>query len=223
MKYKAVIFDWDGTLVDSAQKIVESMQEAAQEHQLSSRNDFEIRQIIGLGLPEAIMQLWPQLTPDDARLQSMRVAYNRHYMAEVRPQVTFFGFATELLSLLGSANLDLAVATGKSRQGLERAFTEMKIGHVFRDSRCADETRSKPDPKMLQELSVSLGVEPEAMLMVGDTDFDMNMAHAAGVDAVAITHGAHDVARLRACEPLALVADLPDLLSWLQEAGLQAG
>ncbi|MEY8263070.1 MAG: HAD-IA family hydrolase [Bermanella sp.] len=223
MKYKAVIFDWDGTLVDSAQKIVESMQEAAQEHQLSSRNDFEIRQIIGLGLPEAIMQLWPQLTPDDARLQSMRVAYNRHYMAEVRPQVTFFGFATELLSLLGSANLDLAVATGKSRQGLERAFAEMKIGHVFRDSRCADETRSKPDPKMLQELSVSLGVEPEAMLMVGDTDFDMNMAHAAGVDAVAITHGAHDVARLRACEPLALVADLPDLLSWLQEAGLQAG
>jgi len=223
MKYQAVIFDWDGTLVDSAQRIVESMQAAAQEVALSFRSDFEIRQIIGLGLPEALMQLWPELTPGDDRLQSMRVAYNHHFLAEVRPKVRFFDFATELLSLLAVANLDLAVATGKSRQGLDRAFKEMKIGHVFRDSRCADETRSKPDPKMLQELSQSMGVEPSAMLMIGDTDFDINMAHAAGVDAVAITHGAHDEKRLRASEPLAMVEDLPALFAWLQGAGLQAG
>ncbi len=221
MKYQAIIFDWDGTLVDSAQKIVESMQAAAQEHSFEARSDFAIRQIIGLGLPEAIMQLWPELTPRDARLQLMREAYNVHFMDEVRPKVRLFDFARELLESLGQSNLDLAVATGKSRMGLDRAFREMEIGHMFRDSRCADETLSKPNPKMLNELSLSLGVEPDAMLMVGDTDFDINMAHAAGIDAVALTHGAHDETRLRASNPLAMVKDLPALFAWLQYAGLQ--
>ncbi len=220
MKYQAVIFDWDGTLVDSAQRIVESMQAAALDNQLPFRSDFEIRQIIGLGLPEAIIQLWPVLTPKDETLQAMREGYNVHFLAEIRPKLTFFDFAVELLEILGSAGLDMAVATGKSRAGLDRAFRDMKIGHVFRDSRCADETRSKPDPKMLYELSQSLGVDPSAMLMVGDTDFDINMANAAGVDAVAITHGAHDKARLIASNPLALVKDLPALHTWLQGAGL---
>ncbi len=221
MKYQAIIFDWDGTLVDSAQRIVESMQAAAQDHLLSWRSDYDIRQIIGLGLPEAIMQLWPELSPTDDKLQAMREGYNVHFLAEARPKLQFFQFATQLLSHLGAANLDLAVATGKSRHGLDRAFREMKIGHVFRDSRCADETRSKPDPRMLEELSLSMGVEPGAMLMVGDTDFDINMAHAAGVDAVAITHGAHDESRLQASKPLAMVEDLPALYAWLQAAGLQ--
>ena len=223
MKYQAVIFDWDGTLVDSAQRIVESMQAAALDNQLPFRSDYEIRQIIGLGLPEAIMQLWPALTPADKTLQAMRVGYNVHFLAEIRPKLAFFDFAIEILQILGNAGLDVAVATGKSRVGLDRAFRDMKIGHVFRDSRCADETRSKPDPKMLYELSQSLGVDPSAMLMVGDTDFDINMAHRAGVDAVAILHGAHDEVRLRASKPLALVEDLPALLVWLQGAGLQVG
>ncbi len=220
MKYQAVIFDWDGTLVDSAQKIVESMQAAAQDHFLEARSDFAIRQIIGLGLPEAIMQLWPQLTPTDARLQLMREAYNVHFMDEVRPKVQLFDFAGELLETLGGAGLILAVATGKSRQGLNRAFSEMSIGHMFHDSRCADETLSKPDPKMLHELSSALGIEPDAMLMVGDTDFDINMAHAAGIDAVALTHGAHDESRLKASNPLVMLKDLPALFDWLQGAGL---
>jgi phosphoglycolate phosphatase len=223
MKYQAVIFDWDGTLVDSAQRIVESMQAAAIDCQLPFRSDYDIRQIIGLGLPEAIMQLWPVLGPDDETLQAMREGYNVHFLAEIRPKLAFFDFAVELLALLDSAGLDLAVATGKSRAGLDRAFRDMKIGHAFRDSRCADETRSKPDPKMLYELSQSLGVDPSAMLMIGDTDFDINMAHAAGVDAVAITHGAHDEDRLVASKPLALVENLPALLVWLQDAGLKAG
>lgn len=223
MKYQAVIFDWDGTLVDSAQRIVESMQAAAVDCQLSFRSDYDIRQIIGLGLPEAIMQLWPALSPNDETLQAMRERYNVHFLAEIRPKLAFFDFAVELLALLDGAGLDLAVATGKSRAGLDRAFRDMKIGHVFRDSRCADETRSKPDPKMLYELSQSLGVDPSAMLMIGDTDFDINMAHAAGVDAVAITHGAHDEDRLTPSKPLAMVEDLPALLVWLQGAGLKAG
>ncbi len=220
MKYQAIIFDWDGTLVDSAQRIVESMQAAVLDSELPFRSDFEIRQIIGLGLPEAIMQLWPELKPDDETLQAMIKGYNVHFLAEIRPKLAFFDFAVELLGLLGEAGLDVAVATGKSRAGLDRAFREMKIGHVFRDSRCADETRSKPDPKMLYELSQSLGVDPSAMLMVGDTDFDINMAHAAGVDAVAITHGAHDEARLIASKPLAMVENLPALHAWLQCVGL---
>ncbi len=220
MKYEAIIFDWDGTLVDSAQRIVESMQHAAVDLSLSYRSAFDVRQIIGLGLPEAIVTLWPDLHVTDSTVKAMAERYNVHYMDEARPLTVFFAAAIELLEFIDKAGLDLAVATGKSRNGLDRAFRDFKIGHMFRDSRCADETKSKPHPLMLHELAVSLGVEPSAMLMVGDTDFDINMAQAAGVDAVAITHGAHDESRLRACEPLAMVEDLPALQLWLQGVGL---
>ncbi len=221
LKYRAVVFDWDGTLVDSTARIVESMQLAAADIKLPMRSAKEVQQIIGLGLPEAIMTLWPELLLGDARLQSMRERYNVHFIAPGRSTVAAFGFAIELLEILASAGVDVAVATGKSRSGLNQAFSELELGGFFCDSRCADETRSKPDPCMLNELLVALDVSPEAMLMVGDTDFDINMAHAAGVDAVAITHGAHDRQRLHASAPLAMVNDLPGLLAWLQESGLQ--
>jgi len=220
MKYEAIIFDWDGTLVDSAQRIVESMQDAAKDLGLSYKSDDEVRQIIGLGLPEAIVSLWQDLDVAGSVVAEIAQRYHVHYMADTRPLTVFFDSAIELLENIEKAGLDLAVATGKSRKGLDRAFRDLKIGHMFRDSRCADETKSKPDPLMLHELASSLGVEPSAMLMVGDTEFDINMAKAAGVDAVAIGHGAHDETRLRACEPLIILDDLPALISWLNDAGL---
>ncbi len=219
MKYRAIIFDWDGTLVDSTDRIVESMQLAAKDFQLPWRSVFEVKQIIGLGLPEAIVELWAELADDAVALEGMRTRYNVHFVAPERSGVAFFEFAREMLKSLKASGVLLAVATGKSRSGLDRAFAELDVNGVFHDSRCADETRSKPSPLMLQELSVSLGVEPEAMLMVGDTQFDLNMAHAAAVDVIAIGHGAHDESKLLECNPLAMVRNLPELYSWIKNSG----
>ena len=215
MKYEAVIFDWDGTLVDSTGRIVEAMQLASADAGMTKLSDFDIKQIIGLGLPEAICELWPKLEQDVSTLNEMRRLYNLHYMSDLRSVMTFYDHAENLLTGLLRANLDIAVATGKSRQGLDRAFREFKIGHMFRDSRCADETKSKPHPLMLEELSSSLGVDPSAMVMIGDTEFDLKMANAAGIDGVAITHGAHDEKKLKACNPVMVVDSLKELHNWL--------
>lgn len=215
MKYQAIIFDWDGTLVDSTGRIVESMQLASREAQLNALTDFEIKQIIGLGLPEAICQLWPELKGNELQINTMRALYNQYFMGEARPAVRFFEHADVLLDALSKANLDLAVATGKSRAGLDRAFRDLKTGHLFADSRCADETKSKPHPLMLEELSNALGVEPDAMLMVGDTTFDLDMAKAAGVDSIGITHGAHAQEKLENSGPIHMVHNLKELNDWL--------
>jgi phosphoglycolate phosphatase len=215
MKYQAIIFDWDGTLVDSTARIVESMQLAAREAEIKVLSDFDIKQIIGLGLPEAICQLWPEFDLGDHEVANMRVLYNKHYMSDARPAMRFFDHAELLLGDLLKADLDLAVATGKSRSGLDRAFRELKTGHLFRDSRCADETKSKPHPLMLEELAQSLGVEPGAMLMVGDTTFDLDMAKAAGVDSVGVTHGAHAQEKLESSGPVHMVHSLKELKEWL--------
>lgn len=217
MKYQAIVFDWDGTLVDSTGRIVEAMHLASNDVGLPKLTDYDVRQIIGLGLPEAIMDLWPQLDSASSELKAMREAYNEHYMAEARPSINFFDYGLDLLESLNKEGFDVAVATGKSRRGLQRAFRELKVGHLFADSRCADETRSKPHPLMLNELAESLSVEPSAMLMIGDTQFDLNMANAANIDSVAITHGAHDEAKLNACEPLHMVDDLRALHDWLKQ------
>jgi phosphoglycolate phosphatase len=215
MKYQAIVFDWDGTLVDSTGRIVESMQLAAREAGMKGLNDFDVKQIIGLGLPEAICQLWPELSVGDDQVANMRVLYNKHYMNEARPAMGFFEHAEMLLGDLLKADLVLAVATGKSRSGLDRAFRGLKAGHLFRDSRCADETKSKPHPLMLEELLDSLGVEPDAMLMVGDTTFDLDMAKAAGVDSIGITHGAHTQDKLESSGPIHMVHNLKELNDWL--------
>jgi len=216
MKYRAIVFDWDGTLVDSTARIVESMQCALKDVGLAWRTAHEVKQIIGLGLPEAIVDLWPELTLESLEVQQMRERYNYHFVSPQRSEINFFDFASEMLAALKDLGFVLAVATGKSRAGLDRAFEELNVGHYFADSRCADETRSKPSPVMLNELSESLGVAPEAMLMVGDTQFDLDMAHAAGVDSLALAHGAHERQKLLESKPLAVVDDLPAFFDWLK-------
>jgi phosphoglycolate phosphatase len=215
MKYQAIIFDWDGTLSNSTGRIVESLQLASSDAQLTQLSEFELKQIIGLGLPEALRQLWPALAGDALAADNMRELYAKHYMSEARSAISFFDYAVPMLDNLLKADLDLAVATGKSRVGLDRAFKELKAGHWFRDSRCADETKSKPHPLMLHELAASLSVAPEDMLMVGDTTFDLEMANAAGIDAVAITHGAHHQDKLMGCNPVHVVHNLKQLNDWL--------
>lgn len=217
MKYKVVVFDWDGTLVDSASRIVESMQCAAQEHGLSFRSEYDIKQIIGLGLPEAIVTLWPELATENAQIKNMARLYGVHYQDEKRADMVMFDHAHELLELIKSLDVKLAVATGKGREGLNRALSQFDLHHLFDDTRCADETRSKPHPLMLHELSRSLNVDVEQMVMVGDTQFDLDMAHNAGMDSIAITHGAHDVEKLQKSKPMLMVNNLKELAFWMAD------
>ncbi|MFT5593630.1 MAG: phosphoglycolate phosphatase [Oceanicoccus sp.] len=215
MKYQAIIFDWDGTLADSASRIVESMQCAAKDFDLPYRSEYDVKQIIGLGLPEAIVSLWPQLEADRTVVKGVAKQYGIHYHDEQRSDVVLFDYALELLVLIESLGLKVAVATGKSRTGLDRVLSQFDLAEHFDDTRCADETRSKPHPLMLHELSQSLNVDNEKMLMIGDTQFDLDMAHNAGMDSVAITHGAHSVEKLKLSSPMLMVDDLKQFAHWL--------
>jgi len=217
MKYKAIVFDWDGTLADSTACIVESMQCAAEECQLPFRSEFEVKQIIGLGLPEAIVSLWPEIEHDRTLIKMVAKQYGMHYLSEQRSEMVLYEYALELLEAIKRLNIRLAVATGKGRVGLNRVLAQFKLAHVFDDTRCADETKSKPHPLMLHELSRSLNVDTDNMLMVGDTQFDLDMATNAGMDSVAITHGAHDLEKLKKSKPIHVVDDLEQLASWIHQ------
>ena len=217
MKYKAIVFDWDGTLADSTACIVESMQCAAEECQLPFRSEFEVKQIIGLGLPEAIVSLWPEIDHDRTLIKMVAKQYGMHYLSEQRSEMVLYEYALELLEAIKRLNIRLAVATGKGRVGLNRVLAQFKLAHVFDDTRCADETKSKPHPLMLHELSRSLNVDTDNMLMVGDTQFDLDMATNAGMDSVAITHGAHDLEKLKKSKPIHVVDDLEQLASWIHQ------
>lgn len=213
MSRQLVIFDWDGTLMDSTGRIVACMQRAATDLGLDVLADRQIRQIIGLGLPEAIASLYPQL--DHRGVEAMRARYAWHFVeAEQAPNSLFSGVEEMIGELLGR-NAKLAVATGKSRKGLERVWGAGGYGRWFHASRCADETRSKPEPDMVHELLQELDVAPEAAVVVGDTSHDLLMASNAGVAAIGVTWGAHEADQLQACNPLALVGGIGDLRNLL--------
>lgn len=216
-KFKLVVFDWDGTLVNSTGRIVDSMQRAATELALPSVSDAQVQNIIGLGLPEAMRVLWPAIS--EADLQRMIPVYARYFIHESAVGMALFDGALTLLQDLQARGYLLAVATGKKRQGLDRMFRDLKLGDFFAASRCADETRSKPDPLMLNELLHELGIDKSEALMVGDTTYDLDMANAAGVASVAMGHGAHDQATLLSCKPLALCHSMRELNEWIRDHG----
>lgn len=212
-RYKLIIFDWDGTLVDSTSRIVDSMQQAAREVGLPSIPDKAVKHIIGLGLPEAIRTLWPNI--EEQQLNELSQQYARLFVSDSSVEMSLYTGAKDFLKELMLRGFILAVATGKSRKGLDRMMREMKLGHLFAITRCADETHSKPDPLMLNEILESLGVAAHEALMVGDTSFDLDMANAANVDAVAMSHGAHDLSRLQNSKPVAVCHNINELRDWI--------
>lgn len=216
-RFKVVIFDWDGTLVDSTLRIVDSMQQAARERALPRVSDAQVQNIIGLGLPEAIRVLWPSIS--EPELEALIPVYGRFFIRDSRVAMAPFEGAVELLQDLQARGHALAVATGKKRKGLERMFHDLNLGHFFAASRCADETRSKPDPLMLFELLAELEIAAHEALMIGDTTYDLDMANAAGVASVAMAHGAHEQARLLSCKPLALCHSMRELNEWMRHHG----
>jgi len=211
--YRLLVFDWDGTLVDSERRIVSCVRAAIAAVGAPARSAAQIRDIIGLGLREAVLALFPGA--DERFVASLIDAYRACYLArDAEPSPPFPGVA-EVIASLHEAGYRLAVATGKSRRGLERGFRETGLGRWFHASRCADESRSKPHPHMLLELMRELCVTSEETLMIGDTVYDLQMARSAGVDGLGLTCGVHEAARLREQAPVALLSDLRQLPGWL--------
>lgn len=212
-KPKLFVFDWDGTLMDSERQIVQCMQMAAVDLKLVVPTYDDVRSIIGLGLPEAILRIFP--SHDAATRDQIRHAYARHFVAEAGGRCELFPGAMDLLLELRAAGYLLAVATGKSRLGLDRVLEQTGLINFFDTTRCADETASKPDPLMLNEILVALSVFPAEAVMIGDTTFDLEMAERIGVRRIAVAHGVHTTAALQLYKPVAIVADIPALADCL--------
>ena len=212
MKYRLLVFDWDGTIIDSASTIAACIQDAAREMHLDVPNEDQARHVIGLGLHDALSAAVPGLAPE--RYPEFVASYRRHFL-ERKDAMRLFDGMRALLDQLSGKHL-LAIATGKSRRGLDRDLEFHNLKPVFVASRCADETNPKPHPAMLLELMDELDVSRDGALMIGDTSHDMEMARAAGVAALAVTYGAHAEEGLRACMPLGCLSSVTQLQQWLR-------
>lgn len=212
-RYSLIVFDWDGTLLDSAVTITDCIQEAAREMGLPIPDRETASHVIGLGLEDSLRRAVPTLAPE--RYMDFAARYRRHFL-EREDSMQLFPGVRELLARLNGRGYRLAVATGKSRRGLERALEANTLGRHFVATRCGDETVPKPHPAMLLELMRELEIRPRAALMIGDTSHDLEMARNAGVAAVGVTYGAHPEQALRALEPLECVSSVPELAQWLE-------
>ena len=213
MKYDLVVFDWDGTLLDSAEAIVRAIQAACRDIGCPPPGNDQARHVIGLGLADAMRHAAPDLPPE--RYQAMVDRYRFHYLGADH-RLTLFEGIPEMLAELQSAGHILAIATGKSRLGLERALDHSGLRALFRASRCADECHSKPHPQMLEELMAEFGVAGGATLMIGDTSHDLLMAQNAGAAGLAVTYGAHPHDHLLEHQPLACLHTVAELGTWLR-------
>lgn len=212
--YQAIIFDWDGTVMDSTYSITHSIQLASEDMGLPVPSREKASWIIGLSIENGLYKIFPQL--DEKSLPEFVARYRHHYFQRDHDLQLFEGM-TELLDELKGQGVLLSVATGKSRKGLVRALEVSGLGNFFDATRCAEETRSKPDPQMLHELMWELDFSPDEALMVGDTTHDIEMAHRAQMDGLAVTYGAHDEQTLQQSEPLGIVADAQQMHRWITE------
>ena len=212
-RFELIVFDWDGTLMDSTGAIVASIQAAARDLGIAPPSEARARHIIGLGLNDALRHALPDLPAEC--YQAVAERYRHHFLSRDQDLLLFEG-AAELIAELAQAGHQLAVATGKTRMGLDRAFEVSGLGPRFHASRCADECHSKPHPQMLEELMTEFGVGPELTLMIGDTTHDLQMARNAGVAALGVAYGAHPRETLEAQNPLYCAANIAELAAWLR-------
>ena len=212
MRYRLVVFDWDGTLADSAAIIALAIQRACGDLGLPVPDDAAARYVIGLGLHDALRHVAPSLPEKDYPQLSAR--YRVHYLGR-DPEIPLFPGAAQMIESLVARGHLIAVATGKSRRGLDRALEQAGIGHHFVATRCADEGAPKPDPDMLVYLMQRVGVMPAETLMIGDTTHDLMLAWNAGVDAIGVAYGAHPRSALEEETALAIVDDIDALARWL--------
>jgi phosphoglycolate phosphatase len=212
-RYDLIVFDWDGTVMDSTAVISGSIQAACRDLELKVPSDEDARHVIGLGLAQALRYAVPD-APEEM-YAPLTERYRHHFLSRDGETPLFEG-ARETIESLHANDYWLSVATGKSRVGLERALNATGMGPLFHATRTSDQTLSKPNPAMLFELMDELGASAERTLMIGDTTHDLQMAKNAGVDAIGIGHGAHPVEQLMNLEPLAMVDAFAELRTWLE-------
>lgn len=210
-RFDLIAFDWDGTLFDSTALIVRCIQSACQDIGTTVPSDRDAAFVIGLGLQDALRQAAPGLAPE--RYPDLAQRYRHHYYTQQDELVLFPG-TLEMLDALKPRHR-IAVATGKARRGLDAALSSVRLQGMFDATRTADETASKPHPRMLFELMAELGVPAERTLMIGDTTHDLEMARNAGAASVGVSYGAHDPAAFDALGPLAVVHSTRELAEWL--------
>ncbi|MGB1950211.1 MAG: HAD family hydrolase [Marinobacter sp.] len=209
MDVKVVIFDWDGTLVDSVEHIADSLHQAATELGYPALEREAYRDIIGLGMVEALEKLYPGISRE--QMNTIREGYGRYFFSKVTtPQNVFEGMA-EVVADIRAGGRGCSVATGKSRKGLEGALVSSGLGPHFEITRCADETRSKPHPAMLEEILAFYGIKPTEAVMIGDTRYDLEMAQRIGMPSIGVEWGVHKRDVLGHYAPHAIVDSVPDL------------
>jgi phosphoglycolate phosphatase len=206
---KLVIFDWDGTLMNSVGRIVSSMQSAAKNVGLIVPTDDAAKQIIGLSLPIGLKKLFVSIT--DEQVEAMLIEYKYQYLVNDTTPTPLFDNADNLLTNLQRSNKLLAVATGKGREGLERVLDISGAKHYFNTTRCAGEMQSKPDPEMINSILDELDIPAHMAVMIGDTSHDLKMAQNAGVSSIGITLGVDDRAELEKYKPIHIVDSLFEL------------
>jgi phosphoglycolate phosphatase len=214
--FRLIVFDWDGTLADSTAIIAQAIQEALRDMGEAVPDVGAARYVIGLGLTDALRSVAPSLPVH--RHPELSAHYRKHYLAREN-DIPLFDGVTEMLDELDQAGYFLAVATGKSRMGLERALEKNNLRTRFHATRCADEGMPKPHPDMLLHLMDRVGVPPSETLMIGDTTHDLELARNARVSGLAVAYGAHDREGLATLAPLATMHSVDELRRWLAEKG----
>jgi phosphoglycolate phosphatase len=212
-RYDLIVFDWDGTVMDSTAVIANSIQSACRDLNLTVPSDEAARYVIGMGLAEALRHAVPEA--HESMYEPLAARYRHHFLSQ-DAAMPLFAEARETIHELHEQGYWLAVATGKNRNGLNRVLESSEMARYFHATRTADQTFSKPHPAMLLEIMDELGLTADRVLMVGDTTHDLQMAINAGVDAVGVTHGAHPEEQLRALNPLALLDDFSELRAWFK-------
>ena len=215
-RFELIVFDWDGTLFDSTMLIVKCIQAACRDIAVAVPSDADAAYVIGLGLHDALQHAVPGLPT--ARYPELGKRYRHHYLASQDDLVLFPGTLAMLQALKARQHL-LAVATGKSRRGLDDARAHSQLQGTFDATRTADETASKPHPLMLHELMAEFGTAPERTLMIGDTTHDLLLARNAGTPRVAVSYGAHESDAFAEHEPLFVAHSTQDLHDWLMVHG----
>lgn len=213
-KYQCVIFDWDGTLMDSEARIVAAIQASAQRAKMPVLPYHVSKQIIGLSLEKAILTLYPGAS--EAVVDVMAKGYTEFFLNECDVPMIPFPGAETLLQTLRALGVKVAIATGKSRRGLDQVLADLAFTDYFDLTRTPVEAESKPSPLMLQQILEALNLEVEQAVMVGDTEFDMEMAQAIGMDRIALSHGVHDLEVLQSYQPIATFDDLLTMQAWLK-------
>jgi phosphoglycolate phosphatase len=211
--FRLLVFDWDGTVMDSLASIVACTQAAFADLGLEARSDDSIRRAIGMGLRDSMELFFPGR--GHQVYEPLVERYRHHWLASYKDLSTPFPGAAAAVARLHGAGYLLGVATAKSRRGLDRELATTGLGRYFHASRTVDEAPPKPDPRMLRDLMAELAARPAETLMIGDTTYDLEMARHAGTAAVGVCCGSHAREELAGCSPLACLADVAAVADWL--------